>query len=328
MSKKPTVAVVGGAGYIGAHICKELSMKGYTPVVIDNFITGHKDFVRWGTFFKCDICNKDELLKTFKEIKPIAVFHFAAFIEVAESMIAPEKYYVNNVLGTINVLSVMTTLNIKYFVFSSTAAVYGMPQQELIDETHPCLPLNPYGHSKLMMEQIIKDYACAYGINYLIFRYFNACGADLDTEIGEDHSPESHIIPNIFMAATKKRDYLTIFGNNYLTKDGTCVRDYIHVADLSNVHVLGLTYLLDKGKSSTLNLGTSKGITVFELFEFCKAFLDVDINYSFSAARQGDAPILVANANKVKDILNWTPHLSSLDIIIDSAWKWYCSRFS
>lgn len=327
ISKRPTIAVIGGAGFIGAHTCKALYDQGFNPVVIDNFSTGHKEFVQWGDFFECSLINKQQLKMILDKLKPLAIIHFAALIEVGESVTYPERYYENNVLGTFNLLSIMRELQCSNIIFSSTAAVYGNPQQDLISEDHSVQPINPYGHSKHMVETIIKDFHHAYGLNYIIFRYFNACGADKDITIGEDHSPESHLIPNIYLAASGKRSSLQIFGDDYNTKDGSCIRDYVHVSDLADAHVKGCFHLLDKGAVKTLNLGTSKGYSVKEVFRQAETIIGKAIPVSIAPRRQGDSAILVANAKQASQVLDWAPQHSSLENIIQTSWKWFQRRF-
>ena len=326
-SKKPVIAVVGGAGYIGSHTAKLLFEKGFSPVIIDNFSTGHHDFIQWGTFYTCCLSDQESLTSLLKKINPVAVFHFAASINVSESVIDPELYYHNNVNGTLNLLSSMRKADISNLIFSSTAAVYGHPESNLILESHPCRPINPYGQSKYMMEHIIKDFHEAYGLNYIIFRYFNAAGADHDHLIGEDHSPETHLIPNILMAASGVKPTLTVFGNNYDTPDGTCIRDYIHVSDLALAHVLGLNYLLDAKQSHCMNLGTSQGLSILELIKHAEIITRTSIAYTFYERRSGDPPILVADASFAQSLLDWEPQHSSIDTILNTSWKWFQSRF-
>ncbi len=320
------ILVIGGAGYIGSHLCKLLSKKGHEISVIDNVSTGHRDFLKWGRFYDCSLLDRELLTSTISTIKPDIVMHFAAFIEVGESVSDPEKYYVNNVTGTINLLQAMKTAGTKTIIFSSTAAVYGVPSHPFIKESHSLSPLNPYGKSKLMMESIIQDYHKAYGLNYVIFRYFNAAGADLDSEVGEDHSPETHLIPNIFLAASGKQDALSLFGDNYDTPDGTCIRDYIHVMDIASAHMLGCEYLLNGNKSRIFNLGNARGFSVKEVIDKVECIIQKKVPYSIKPRREGDSPILVSDASLALDTLKWAPQYSDMDTIIESAWKWFKKR--
>ena len=326
-ANKPVVAVVGGAGYIGSHTVKTLFDNGFTPVVIDNFSTGHPDFIQWGNHYTCCLSDATSLASLLNDLNPIAVCHFAASINVSESIANPQQYYTNNVIGTLNLLTAMQAASIKYLIFSSTAAVYGNPTTELITEDHSCAPINPYGSSKYMMEQIIKDYHQAYGLNYIIFRYFNAAGADPDSLIGEDHSPETHLIPNLFMAAKGLTPSFNLYGNDYNTPDGTCIRDYIHVSDLATAHLNGLQYLLETNKSQCMNLGTSAGISILDLITEAKAITGISIPYTLAKRRQGDSAQLVSDATLAQKILNWTPGYSSISTILDTAWRWFNKRF-
>lgn len=326
-SNKPVVAVVGGAGYIGSHTAKALHENGFTPVVIDNFSTGHHDFVQWGDYKQCCLSDQESLTILLNNLKPIAVCHFAASINVSESVLDPQSYYLNNVKGTLHLLAAMKHANITNLIFSSTAAVYGTPQENLINESHTCNPITPYGCSKYMMEQIIKDYHHAYGLNYMIFRYFNASGADPDGFIGEDHSPETHLIPNILMAARGLKSELTLFGNDYNTPDGTCIRDYIHVSDLARAHVLGLNYILDTKTPQIMNLGTSAGISILDLLTEAESICQSTIPYTIAHRREGDPSLLVADASFAQSTLSWTPKHSSVHTILNTAWAWLNKRF-
>ncbi|MDC0036933.1 UDP-glucose 4-epimerase GalE [bacterium] len=321
------VLVLGGAGYIGSHVCKALHMEGFLPVVVDDLSTGHREFVQWGDFIECSLLDKQALIQVFEKVQPDVVMHFAARIEVGESVLDPLNYYQNNVAGTLNVLDAMKQIGCSRLVFSSTAAVYGNPERALIDELHSCKPINPYGRSKYMMEQVLADSFEAYGIQSVVFRYFNACGADPDGLIGEDHAPETHLIPNIYMAATGKRDFLTIFGNDYDTQDGTCIRDYIHVSDLADAHVRGCRYMLDHEGYYVFNLGTSEGISVNTLFKEAERVIGKSIPVVMGERRLGDASVLVADASLAMQTLGWKPKYSDLDTILDTSWRWYTRRF-
>ena len=327
MNTHDKVLVLGGAGYIGAHVCKALHAEGVSPVVLDDLSTGHREFVQWGELINCSILDKDALLQVFEEVQPAVVMHFAARIEVGESVLDPLTYYQNNVAGTLNVLDAMKQVGCSKLVFSSTAAVYGNPETDLIDEKQSCKPINPYGHSKYMVEQVLADSFTAYGINSVVFRYFNACGADPDGLIGEDHTPETHLIPNIYMAATGKRECLTIFGNDYDTQDGTCIRDYIHVADLAHAHVLGCRYMADHVGHFVFNLGTSAGVSVNTLFKEAEGVIGKAIPVVMGERRMGDTSVLVADASLAMQTLGWKPKYSDLDTILDTSWRWYTRRF-
>ncbi|RAP27950.1 UDP-glucose 4-epimerase GalE [Candidatus Marinamargulisbacteria bacterium SCGC AG-343-D04] len=322
----PSIAVIGGAGYIGSHACKELHKQGFTPIVIDDFSTGHADFVKWGPSIHCSLHDYDTLCQVFKTHKPSAVMHFAAKIDVSESTQNPHKYYYNNVSGTLTLLKAMIDSHIHTLIFSSTAAVYGNPLESRLSETHPCHPLNPYGKSKYAVEQIIQDFEKAYGLKSVIFRYFNAAGADPDTEIGEDHSPETHLIPNIFFAAAGKKE-LSIYGNDYPTPDGSCIRDYIHVTDLAKAHVSACHYLFDKGDSTILNLGHSTGFSVLEILQKAEQITQKKIPFAIKKRREGDASQLIADNQMVKKILHWSPDHSDIDQILSTSWKWFQHRF-
>ncbi len=317
------ILIVGGAGYIGSHINKELVKQGYKTVVFDSLVKGHKEAVKWGEFYQGDLENLDDVRGVFKKYQIEAVLHFAAFIEVGESVKDPQKYYRNNVTNTLNLFQVMLENDVKKIIFSSTAATFGNPEYTPIDEKHPQNPINPYGQAKLVVEKVLKDYDVAYGMKYIALRYFNACGADLDGEIGENHNPESHLIPLVLDAATGKREDIKIFGNDYPTSDGTCVRDYVHVIDLAQAHILALKRLLDGGVSDAFNLGNGKGFSVKEVIEAAKKITGVDFKVTVAGRREGDPPVLVADSKKAKEVLGWEPKYADLETIIESAWKWH-----
>ncbi|MBN2343069.1 MAG: UDP-glucose 4-epimerase GalE [Deltaproteobacteria bacterium] len=320
--KKRTVLVTGGAGYIGSHVCKELHHQGYTPVTYDNMSKGHQWAVKWGPLVEGDLHDSKTLQQAFDTYQPIAVMHFAASIEVGESVEAPIKYYRNNVGGSLNLLQIMLENNCKQIVFSSTAATYGAPQTELIDETHPQNPINPYGASKLMVERIIRDCCLSDQLRFVFLRYFNACGADSDVEIGESHTPETHLIPIVMQAAAGDREKLYIFGDDYHTPDGTCLRDYIHVEDLAAAHILALESLLSGATSNEFNLGTGQGYSVREIIQAAEKVVGHAIPYEVHAKRAGDPPVLVASSKKAEQQLNWSPQ-KNLTEILTSAWRWY-----
>jgi len=320
MNKK--VLIVGGAGYIGSHVNKELNKVGFKTVVFDNFSKGYRQFVRWGELFEGDLANKKDLEKVFSKYDIEAVLHFAAFIEVGESVTDPQKYYLNNLKNTLNLLETMRKFDVSKLIFSSSAAIYGEPKYLPIDENHPKSPVSPYGRAKLMVEQILQDYSKAYDFNYVALRYFNACGADLETDIGEWHEPESHLIPLIFDAVSGKRDNIKIFGVDYETEDRTCVRDYVHVVDLARAHVLALRYLNGSGQSDCFNLGNGKGYSVRQIIDAVKKVTGRDFKVIESDRRLGDVPTLIAGSQKIQDKLGWRPEYD-LKQIIESAWKWY-----
>lgn len=317
------ILVVGGAGYIGSHACKELFKQGYNPIVFDNLIYGHKDFVKWGEFVLGDLNNIDQIRLVFERYKIDAVMHFAAFAYVGESVTNPQKYYQNNVVATLNLLNVMKEYNVGKFIFSSTCATYGNPEYLPIDEKHPQNPINPYGMSKLMVENILKDYSTAYDFRFVSLRYFNASGCDIDGEIGEFHDPETHLIPLVLDAALGKRDSIKVFGTDYDTKDGSAVRDYIHVVDLANAHILALQYLLQGGKSEIFNLGNGIGFSVNEVIECVKNVTALTFKVDYVDRRAGDPAVLIGSSEKINSMLGWRPNYHKLDDIISSAWEWH-----
>ena len=317
------ILVTGGAGYIGAHCCKELSKKGFNPITIDNLVYGHKHFVRWGEFFKGDVGNPTHLKKCFSRHKIDAVMHFAAYAYVGESVQDPLKYYENNLRNTIQLLHAVLENNVKYFVFSSTCATYGNPLKTPIDEDHPLNPINPYGKTKRMIEQILEDYRAAYGLEYISLRYFNAAGADPDADVGEDHDPEAHLIPLVLDAAAGKSKAIKVFGTDYATPDGTCIRDYIHVTDLAGAHILAIERLLGGAGSSVYNLGNGQGFSVLEVIKRAEKITGKQIVVENTDRRPGDPPVLIAsNAKAVKE-LGWQPQYAGLDDIIATAWRWH-----
>ena len=320
------VLVTGGGGYIGSHTCKALSEEGFNPIVIDNLHYGHEWAVKWGVLIKGDFSDRDLLLEIFNTYKPIAVLHFAAFAYVGESVKNPNKYYKNNVSGSLNLLDVMNECSIKNIIFSSTCATYGIPKNIPISESEIQKPINPYGSSKLMIETIIKDFSLAYGLKYIILRYFNAAGADAKGEIGEDHDPETHLIPLTFRALDEPKKKLTIFGNDYKTADGTCIRDYIHVSDLANAHVLALMRLLNNKESSIYNLGNGKGYSVLEIINSVEKISNKRVFYEFGKRREGDPDVLIASAEKALNELKWCPKYSQIDEIIKTVWEWEKKR--
>jgi UDP-glucose 4-epimerase len=317
-----TVLVVGGAGYIGSHTCLDLANKGYRPVVFDNFSNGHREFVKWGPAEEGDIRDRARLDEVLAKHKPAAILHFAALIEVGESVKDPVSFYENNVVGTLTLLSAAQAAGIDAFVFSSTCATYGLPQSVPLDETHRQVPINPYGRTKYVVEQALADYDQYKNLRSVILRYFNAAGADFEGRIGEWHQPETHAIPLAIDAALGRRQGFKVFGSDYETRDGTCVRDYIHVLDLADAHVRAVEYLLKGGESVALNLGTGTGTTVKELLGAIEDVSQRPFPVEYIGRREGDSHTLVANNDKARDVLGWVPQYDLLQII-QSAWNWH-----
>ncbi len=317
-----TVLVVGGAGYIGSHTCLDLANKGFKPVVYDNFSNGHREFVKWGPAEEGDIRDRARLDEVLAKHKPAAILHFAALIEVGESVKDPVSFYENNVIGTLTLLSAAQAAGVKAFVFSSTCATYGLPQSVPLDESHQQVPINPYGRTKYIVEQALADYDQYKGLRSVILRYFNAAGADFEGRIGEWHTPETHAIPLAIDAALGRRQGFKVFGSDYDTRDGTCVRDYIHVLDLADAHVRAVEYLLNGGDSVALNLGTGTGTTVKELLGTIETVTNRPFPVEYVGRREGDSTTLVANNDKARDILGWSPQYD-LTEIIQSAWNWH-----
>lgn len=320
--EKKAVLVTGGAGYIGSHTCKSLHLSGYLPVAYDNLRMGHEWAVQWGPLEKGDIRERARLLEVLKEYKPVAVIHLAASAYVGESVKDPLKYYRNNVAGTITLLEAMRELGPDLMVFSSSCAVYGLPTTSPIPEGHPRAPVNPYGMTKLIVERILKDSERAYGLKHLSLRYFNAAGADPELETGELHEPETHLIPLVLMAAAGLKPDVTVFGNDYPTPDGTCIRDYIHVSDLARGHVSALEYLESGASSAAFNLGAGRGSSVIEVIAVAKEVTGREITVRQGPKRPGDPPVLVAEAERAREALGWRPALSDLETIIRTAWGW------
>lgn len=317
------ILIVGGAGYIGSHVNKELNKRGYDTVVFDNLIYGHREAVKWGIFEYGDLHDTARLEQIFNTYDIDSVFHFAAFAYVGESVEKPSKYYNNNVAATLNLLDVMVRHNVKYFVFSSTCATYGQPETMPITEDMAQKPINPYGASKLMVERILEDYEHAYGLNSVCLRYFNAAGDDPDAEIGEMHDPETHIIPLVLDAAIGKRKSIKVFGTDYPTRDGSCIRDYIHVLDLADAHIRALDYMKKTNKSNRFNLGTSNGTSVIEIIDAAKKVTGREIAVEYVERRAGDPAELIGGNEKAREILGWNPKFSDIDTILKDAWKWH-----
>jgi len=326
---KSTILVTGGAGYIGTHAVLALKSAGYDVIVLDNLSYGHPELVK--DVLKAELVVGDisdrPLLDQLFATRPIAaVMHFAAFIAVGESVSDPAIYYRNNVAGTLTLLEAMVAAGIKKLVFSSTCAIYGMPQAIPMTEDHPHNPLSPYASSKKMVEQILADFGVAYGLKSVAFRYFNASGAAPNGLLGEDHNPETHLIPLALLTALGRRESLSIFGTDYPTPDGTAVRDYIHVSDLASAHVLGLEYLLQGGDSQVFNLGNGNGFSVREVIETAKQVTGKDIPVKECPRRAGDPPILVGSSALAREILGWSPLYADLKVIIAHAWQWHQKR--
>ena len=320
------ILVTGGAGYIGSHVVKQLGEKGYDVLTIDNLSTGHKEAVLYGKLEVLDLSDKEKLKEVIKNFSPDAVMHFAASIEVAESVKNPLKYYRNNTANTLNLLEVLKELGIDKFIFSSTAAVYGEPENVPIKETKPLNPINPYGKSKAFVENILKDMNKAYGFRYVSLRYFNVAGADPEGRIGESHNPETHLIPLILKTAKGERENIKVFGTDYPTPDGTAIRDYIHIEDLANAHIVALEYLLNGGESDVFNCGYGHGYSVREVVEAAKKVTGIDLPVEETDRRPGDPAILVADNSKLVNNLNWKPKYDDIEYIIKTAWNWELNK--
>jgi UDP-glucose 4-epimerase len=326
---QPTILVTGGAGYIGSHTVLALKEAGYRVLVLDNLVYGHRELVEQVMQVDLvvgDVSDRLLLDQLFGQYEIEAVLHFAAFAYVGESVTYPAKYYRNNVAGTLTLLEAMVQAGVLAFVFSSTCATYGHPHQIPIPEEHPQAPINPYGQSKLMVEQMLTDFDQAYGMRSVRFRYFNAAGADPEGRLGEDHDPETHLIPLVLLTALGKRDHISIFGTDYKTPDGTCIRDYIHVTDLAQAHVLGLEYLLAAGETSVFNLGNGDGFSVREVIDTAKAVTGQRILVEETYRRPGDPAILIGSAAKARKDLGWQPRYPELEVILDHAWRWHLLR--
>lgn len=314
--------VIGGAGYIGSHMVKSLVQLGHTVVVVDNLSTGYRDAVGGARFYELDIADASSLTHHFNAQNFDAVLHFASFIQVGESVVQPDKYYQNNLVATLSLLDAMRDAGIQKFIFSSTAAVYGDPEYVPIDEAHPKLAINPYGRSKWMVEQVLQDYDRAYGLKSVCLRYFNAAGADPEGILGERHDPETHLIPLILQAASGRRESISVFGQDYDTPDGTCIRDYIHVSDLVDAHVKALMYLDSGDSSAAFNLGNGNGFSVKEVIAAAERVTGKTIPVVYGERRAGDPPRLVADATLAKKVLGWNPRYLDLDRIVADAWAW------
>ena len=320
---RPTILVTGGAGYIGSHVCKAVAKAGYIPVTYDNLCAGHAWAVRWGPLEGGDLIDAGRLDEVMRQYKPAAVIHLAGLIVVSESVKDPAQYYLNNVNGSIGLLDAMRRNGVERIVFSSSAAVYGEPEITPMPETHPQQPLNPYGTSKLMIERVLQDYARAYNLHSVSLRYFNAAGADASGEIGEAHPVETHLIPLVLEAAAGKRHSVAIYGDDYPTRDGTCIRDYIHVSDLAEAHVLALRYLDNSVGAHAFNLGNGAGTTVREVIDVARRITGGTIPVRIEPPRPGDPAILLADPSRARRLLGWQPTQSGLEQMVSSAWDWH-----
>jgi UDP-glucose-4-epimerase GalE len=317
------VLVAGGAGYIGSHACKMLAASGHQPVVYDNMSFGHQWAVNWGPLVQADLADREAIVAALKEHRIDAVMHFAAFINVGESMKLPGKYFRNNFSNAVNLLDAMVEAQVPAIVFSSTAAVYGDPETVPLPETHPHAPVNAYGESKLFVERALRWYREIHGIRSVALRYFNAAGADPEAQIGEDHSPETHLIPLVIHAVQGKRPKVDVYGTDYPTPDGTAIRDYIHVNDLADAHLRALSYLKNGGDSTAANLGTGTGHSVREVIQQVARTTGREVPYQDCPRRAGDPPELVADARKSFELFGWKPQHSTLEEIVETAWRWH-----
>lgn len=316
------ILVTGGAGYIGSHTCKALHEAGHQPITYDNLSTGFKDAVKWGPLEHGDIRDADRLNQVLDRHSPEAVIHFAADAYVGESIKNPIKYYSNNVAGTITLLSCLIEKKIRRIVFSSTCATYGTPDAIPIDENEPQAPINPYGNTKWIVEKMLKDYTAPYGLSVAALRYFNAAGADLENEVGENHDPETHLIPLALQAVKDKSSPLTIFGDDFPTIDGTCVRDYIHVNDLASAHLKALKFTEINSGFEAFNLGSENGYSVLDIINAIEAITGGQVRRTIGGRRKGDPATLIASAKKAKAVLKWEPQHSDINTIVSTAWNW------
>lgn len=321
------ILVVGGAGYIGSHMVKMLSRAGHQVLTLDNLSTGYRDAVKYGDFIEGGIADSTLLDEIFSNGHFDGVMHFASFIEVGESVREPAKYFENNFSNTLNLLNAMVRHNVKRFIFSSTAAIFGEPQYVPINEEHPKHPINPYGRSKLMVEEALQDYEMAYGLESVCLRYFNAAGADPDGELGERHIPETHLVPLVLQAASGRRNEISIFGKDYDTDDGSCVRDYIHIVDLCSAHLLALEHLAKGLGSGRFNLGNGTGFSVVEVIDIVKQVTGKDFKVIEAEKRPGDPAVLVADSSLARAELGWQPEHQNISEIIRHAWNWEVSHF-
>ena len=320
---KQKILVTGGAGYIGSHACKALQQAGFIPVTFDNLVTGWRDAVKFGPFEQGDLLNKSDIERVLEKHSPVAVMHFAALSQVGESIQKPGLYWHNNVLGSLNLIQTVVEYDCMDFVFSSTCATYGEQDGVVLDEDSMQHPINAYGASKRAVENILADYQVTYGLNHVIFRYFNVAGADPEAEIGEFHQPETHLIPLILDAVNGKRDAITIFGTDYDTQDGTCIRDYVHVCDLVEAHVLGLKWLQEGQGSRIFNLGTGDGFSVLEVVEHAEQVTKRPVPITEAARRLGDCTKLLSGSSRAVSELGWSATRSNMKQMITDAWRWH-----
>ncbi len=320
---KTAILVTGGAGYIGSHVCKKLAENGYLPVTFDNLCSGNIEAVQWGPFEHGDLSDRARLKDVIKRHAPQAVMHFAALIRVGDSCAAPDIYYENNVAGSLALLAETREAGIRHIVLSSSAAVYGLPETSPIPENAPKKPINPYGNTKLAMEMMMEDFGKAYGIKYANLRYFNAAGADAEARIGTAYKQDSHIVPLLMRVAGGEMPAIKVFGNDYGTPDGTAVRDYVHITDLAQAHLLALEYIMQKDEDLTVNLGTNHGVSVMEMVNAAREATGRPIPVEYAPRRAGDPAILVADASLARQKLGWRPDFSNPDIILGTAWNWY-----
>lgn len=320
------ILVVGGAGYIGSHMCRYLAEHGYTPLVLDNLVYGHREAVQWGPLIEGSIENARLLDEVFSATNISGVMHFAAYACVGESVDNPARYYRNNVAATLNLLEAMVRHRVDCFIFSSSCATYGDPVRIPMTEDHPQIPINPYGRTKLMVEQILDDFEQAYGLRSVSLRYFNAAGADPDGRLGEDHRPETHLIPLVLQTALGQRDEIHIYGEDYDTPDGTCIRDYIHVKDLSQAHLTAMERLLDGAPGDKFNLGNGEGYSVRAVIDTARRVTGKSIPARIDPRRPGDPPSLIGSSEKAMRDLAWKPEYPDLEQIIETAWRWHQGR--
>jgi UDP-arabinose 4-epimerase len=318
-----TILVTGGAGFVGSHACKALSRAGYMPVTFDNLERGHEWAVKWGPLEQGDLRNEKDLQRVFETRRPWAVMHFAAYAYVGESTVDPATYYDNNVGGTAKLLQACAAFGCKKVVFSSSCATYGVPEHLPLKEDAAQNPVNPYGYTKLAVERMLKDGEVAYGIKHVALRYFNAAGADPDGELGELHQPETHLIPLVLFAAMGREPSIKIFGQDYQTRDGTCIRDYVHVSDLADAHVLAMDWLQAGNASDSFNLGNGRGCSITEVVTTSEKVTGLSVRTELCARRPGDPPVLVSDSNKARQLLGWTPKFPELDQQIMHAWTWF-----
>jgi UDP-glucose 4-epimerase len=316
------ILVIGGAGYIGSHMVKFLHQQGCRVTTLDSLVGGFRDAVLHGTLVQGDIADRGLLDNLLASQRFDAVMHFASFIQVGESVAEPAKYYQNNLVNTLNLLDAMRGAGVGSFIFSSTAAIFGEPRSDRIDETHPKHPINPYGRTKLMVEQALADYDAAYGLKSVCLRYFNAAGADPEGQLGERHEPETHLIPLVLRAASGRRPHISVFGRDYDTPDGTCIRDYVHVSDLCSAHWLALQALFNGGPSQAFNLGNGNGFSVQEVIDAARRVTGLEIPVQDAGRRAGDPARLVADATQAVKVLGWKPQFAALDTLIEHAWRW------